>query len=249
MNHPTGRSIDLNCDVGEGMGQDARLIPLVSSANIACGAHAGSPSDMHEAIAIAREHGTAIGAHPGHRDRDHFGRREVSLSVNQATTLVCEQVSALEKIAGEPPHHIKLHGGLYHQVGRDRVLAEAVTSALHTDWPQVVVVAMAGSVLVDVAQAEGLRVAKEAFIDRRYASSGHLVSRSDAGGYISDALQAANQAVRLVNERSVRTADGGMLDVQADTLCIHGDGKNAVEITKAVVTAFRRHTISVCSHV
>ena len=245
MSQAMGRTIDLNCDVGEGIGHDAALIPLVSSANIACGAHAGSLSGMHEAIAIAREHGTAIGAHPGHRDLEHFGRREIPLSSDQATALVCEQVSFLEKTAGEPPHHIKLHGGLYHQVGRDDVLASAVASAVQAEWPQIVVVAMAGSVLAEIAQRQGLRVAREAFADRMYTKSGHLVPRSDAGASISDPRQASEQAVRLVAEQGVVIADGDTLPVHADTLCIHGDGENAIEIADAIRTALTQHSIVV----
>lgn len=230
------RAIDLNCDLGENGSHDAELMPLVSSANIACGGHAGNDVTMADAVALARRHGVAIGAHPGHADRGHFGRRELPIAPEEAAALVVRQVSALEDVAGEPPRHVKLHGGLYHQVGRDRALATAVVDVLAARWPRVVVVAFAGSQLVDVAKERGLAVAEEAFIDRAYAADGTLVPRSRPDAMIT-AADAATRAMRLVREGVVTTVDGAETPIRADTLCIHGDGPDAVAIARAARAA------------
>lgn len=231
------RAIDLNCDLGEGGTHDAALMPLVSSANIACGGHAGDRGTMADAVALARRHGAAIGAHPGHPDRGHFGRRELPITPEEAAALVVRQVSTLADVAGEAPRHVKLHGGLYHHVGRDRGLAAAVVDALADHWPQVVVVAFAGSVLVDVARCRGLAVAEEAYIDRAYATDGTLVPRSRPDALINGADEAAARAVRLACAGVVATVDGSELPIRADTLCIHGDGPNAVAIARATRAA------------
>lgn len=232
------RSIDLNCDLGEGATHDAELMPLVSSANIACGEHAGDAGTMAAAVALARRHGVAIGAHPGHADREHRGRRELPITPEEAAALVVRQVSALAEVAGAPPRHVKLHGGLYHQVGRNPALAAAIVDGLVAHWPDAVLVAFAGSPLVGVARSHGLAVAEEAFIDRGYAPDGTLVPRSQPGGMISDVRDAAVRAVRLVEQGAIVAIDGTEIPVRADTLCLHGDGPDAVAMARAVRSAF-----------
>jgi UPF0271 protein len=234
------RSIDLNCDLGEGGAYDADLMRLVSSANIACGGHAGDAETMAAAVALARQHGVAIGAHPGHADRENFGRRELPITPVEAAALVTDQVAALEAVAGEPPRHIKLHGGLYHQTGRDLVLGEAIVRAIVDRWPRAVLIAFAGSPLVAVARSRGLTVAEEAFIDRGYAADGALVPRSQPGAEITDPGVAAARAVRLVREGVIEAIDGTPLPIAADTLCIHGDGVAALMIATAVHDAIHR---------
>jgi UPF0271 protein len=233
MKVSTARAIDLNCDLGEGGARDAELMPLVSSANIACGGHAGDERTMADAVALARRHGVAIGAHPGHADRGHFGRRELPITPEEAAALVVRQVSALADVAGETPRHVKLHGGLYHQVGRDHGLATAVVDALAAHWPRMVVVACAGSRLVAIARDRGLAVAEEAFIDRAYAADGTLVPRSRSDALITVADEAAARALRLACEGVMTTIDGSEIPIRADTLCIHGDGPDAVAIARA----------------
>lgn len=240
-------TIDLNCDLGEGGPHDAELMPLVSSANIACGGHAGDARTMAAAVALARRHGVAIGAHPGHVDREHFGRRELPITPAAAATVVIDQVAALEAIAGEPPRHVKLHGGLYHQVGRDETLGEAVVNAILARWPRMVLVAFAGSPLVAVARRHGLAVAEEAFLDRAYAAGGAMVPRFESGAMIDDPHEAAVRAVRLVCEGVVEAIDGTRLPIAADTLCIHGDGIRSLAIASAVHNAFKRASIPVAS--
>jgi len=239
------RSVDLNCDLGEGSAHDAALMSLVSSANIACGGHAGDDATMAVAVALARRQGVAIGAHPGHADRLQFGRRERAITAGAAATLVVEQVGRLEAVAGEPPRHVKLHGGLYHQVARDEPLAVAVVEAIAARWPGMLLLAPAGSRLVAVARGRGLKVAEEAFIDRAYAADGTLVPRSRPGAVIGDAEAAAERAVRLVREGVVTAIDGGELAIRADTLCLHGDGPEPVGLAIAVRAAFAAASIAV----
>lgn len=246
MNNPAAWSIDLNCDLGEGGSHDAEIMPLVSSVNIACGGHAGDEETMAATVALARKHGVVIGAHPGHADREHFGRRERPITAEQAAALVVDQVAALAAVAGEPPRHVKLHGGLYHQVGRDAALAAAVVDALAVRWPRVLIVAFAGSPLVTVARDRGLAVAEEAFIDRAYSADGTLVPRSQPGAVITDATAAAARAVRLAREGLVEAIDGTVLTIHADTLCIHGDGPDAVVIARAVRAAFNADGRGTC---
>jgi 5-oxoprolinase (ATP-hydrolysing) subunit A len=227
-------TIDLNCDCGEGAGHDADVMPLVTSANIACGVHAGSRETIAATVALAIRHGVAIGAHPGHADREHFGRRELALGAAATVELVLDQIAALAAVAGPALHHVKLHGGLYHEVSRDRELAAAVTVALRDSWPDLVVYALAGSALAATAREAGLRVAEEAFIDRAYAPDGTLVPRSHPGATITDPAVAAARAVELATTGRIAAIDGVLIAVRADTLCIHGDGPDPMGLARAV---------------
>ena len=242
---PSRTTIDLNCDLGEGAPHDAAVMPLVTSANIACGGHAGDEATMAATVALARRHGVAIGAHPGHVDRVHFGRRRLTLMPDAAAALVVEQVALLEAVAGGPPRHVKLHGGLYHQVAHDELLARAMTSTIADRWPGMILVAPAGSLLVAVARAAGLRVAEEAFIDRAYAADGSLVPRSEPGAIIADPRAAAERAVRLVREHTVTAIDGSLIRLRADTLCIHGDGPDPAAFAGAIREALAAAGIGV----
>ena len=238
MSAPVHLEVDLNCDLGEGEPHDAAVMPLVSSTNIACGGHAGDETTMAVAVELARRHGVAIGAHPGHADREHFGRRELPITPAAAATLVVDQLERLAAIAGEAPRHVKLHGGLYHQAARDVSLGVAVADALVARWPALILVAPAASPLVAVARDRGLEVAEEAFIDRAYTAAGTLVPRSAPGAMITDPRAAAARAVRLVRDGLVETSDGGDLALRADTLCIHGDGPDPAGLARAVREAF-----------
>jgi UPF0271 protein len=228
------RSIDINADVGEGAGHDAALMPLISSANIACGGHAGDDASMAATVALARRHGVRIGAHPGHPDPESFGRRELAITPEGAAALVVAQIARLAAIVGEAPQHTKLHGALYHQVARDPVLAAAVANAIVSRWPGMRLIAPAGSPLVEVARASNLAVSQEAFVDRRYRSDGTLVPRSEPRSVVSDPDEAARCALRLTRAEGIEAVDGSRLAIHADTLCIHGDGANPVAIATAV---------------
>jgi len=238
-------TIDLNCDLGEGAAHDAALMPLVTSANVCCGLHAGSSDLMAATVRLALQHGVAVGAHPGHADRDHFGRREIAITPAECAEVIESQIATVATVAGAALHHVKLHGGLYHQVGREALLAEAVATMLAARWPQLVVYAQAGSQFASIARGQGLAVAEEAFLDRRYLTDGGLSPRSAPGATIDDPAEAAAQAVRLAMEGVVSTVDGAEICVEADTLCIHGDGPRAIQIAIAVRAALAAAGIDV----
>jgi len=245
MSEAVRKTVDLNCDLGEGGPHDAALMPLASSANIACGGHAGDDATMAAAVTLARRQGVAIGAHPGHADRQHFGRRELPITPHAAAMLVLEQVERLAAVAGEPPRHVKLHGGLYHQVARDDELARAVAAALTARWPGMILFAPAGSRLIEVARGLGLSVGAEAFIDRAYAADGTLVPRSQPGAVIVEPHAAAERAVRLVQDGRMMASDGSDVVIRADTLCIHGDGTDPTSLAVAVREALAAAGITV----
>jgi UPF0271 protein len=239
------RTIDLNCDLGEGAGHDAAVMPLISSANIASGGHAGDRQSVLEAVTLARDHGVAIGCHPGHADPAHFGRRPLPISPPDAADLVTSQLARFAAIAGADLRHVKLHGALYHQVGNEEALAAAVSRRLATDWPQLVLFAAAGSRLAAIARDEGLRVAEEAFTDRRYDARGQLLPRSDATAVIDCPETVAAQAVAIVSTGGVISATGEGVSIAADTLCIHGDGADPAGCLQAIRAAFAANGIAV----
>jgi UPF0271 protein len=232
----SGRAaIDLNADVGEGAGHDEELIPLVSSVNVCCGAHAGDDGTLRQAIRTALRHGVAIGAHPGFPDREHFGRRELPITPAAAADLVLAQSLRLEALAAElgaRVGHVKLHGALYAMAARDPELAASIVGALAArnrasarPWT---LVALAGSTLVTLGRAAGLRVLGEAFADRSYASTGALTPRLEPGALILDDAAALGQALGIAREGIVTALDGQVVRVEAQTLCLHGDGPRAV---------------------
>jgi UPF0271 protein len=229
------KTIDLNCDLGEGAGDDAALMALITSANIACGGHAGDTASMRAALALAREHGVAAGAHPGFEDRAHFGRRELPLGGDAAADLVLRQIRALQIVAADLAialGHVKPHGALYNIAARDRDVADGIARAVRAADPRLVLVGLAGGELLAAGRARGLRVAAEAFADRGYQPDGSLVPRGRPGALIEDATAAAAQGVRLAREGRVRAVGGADLAVAADTLCLHGDGPHALAFAR-----------------
>ncbi len=241
------RTIDLNCDLGEGAGNDPVVMPLISSANIASGGHAGTSQTIAAAVALARDHGVAIGCHPGHTDATGFGRRPLPITPPAAAELIAEQLSRCAAIARDDLRHVKLHGALYHQVGRDEALAIAVSRRLQTDWPHLTLFAAAGSCLAEIATRVGLKVAAEAFADRTYDASGGLVPRSTAGAVIACSTTAADQAVEIVTRNQVTALNGIPLPIRADTLCVHGDGPSPVAHLRAIRAALADAGIAVSS--
>jgi len=234
-------SIDLNADVGEGCGHDEELVPLVSSVNIACGAHAGDEATMKRTVELALRHGAAIGAHPGFADPGSFGRREIPVTPREAAELVVGQALCLEGIAvrlGARLRHVKLHGALYNMASRDAALARAVARALleasalrECGW---VLLALAGSELLAAGRALGLQVLSEAFADRAYLADGSLARRGDPGAVIADEEIAADQAVRLARDGVIRAIDGTDVLVEADTICIHGDNPGSASLARRI---------------
>lgn len=224
--------IDLNCDVGEGAGHDAEIMPYITSANIACGTHAGNEATMREIFRLAEIHGVAVGAHPGFADRANFGRVERPLGAREAVELVNAQVAALAKIAGKKLRHVKLHGALYHQISRDPTLAAAVADGLARDWPRLILFALAGSEFHRAARRRGLSVASEVFADRTYQPDGTLTPRARPKAMILEEDVAVAQALRFVLEGVAIAVDGTKIPLPADTLCLHGDTVTAVAFAK-----------------
>lgn len=222
--------IDLNCDLGEGAGQDAGLMPLITSANIACGAHAGDEATMRATVVLAKKDGVAIGAHPGFADRENFGRRELSVTPAEVRRLVRDQICRLQALA--PLRHVKAHGALYNMAARDAALARAVAEAVHEADPRLMLFGLAGSKLVAAGRACGLPVASEVFADRTYQADGSLTPRTQANAFITDEAAAVAQVLRMVREGKVRATDGTDVAIAADTVCLHGDGAHPVEFAR-----------------
>jgi UPF0271 protein len=239
--------IDLNCDMGEyGLmvvdGTQTALMRSVTSVNIACGGHAGDQDTMSLTIEQALRHGVAIGAHPGYADRENFGRVELQLSSAEVADSVYEQVVRLARIAescGTRVAHVKPHGALYNQAARDRELAGAIAAGV-TRWSKdAVMVGLAGSVMLEAFREAGFTAAAEAFADRRYEADGSLRARKFADALISDPAEAAQQALRIVEHRSVLTWDGAEISIDAQTICIHGDSISAPRIAETTALKLR----------
>jgi UPF0271 protein len=227
--------VDLNCDLGEGAGHDAELMPLITSANIACGAHAGDEATMRATIALAKRHGVALGAHPGFADRENFGRIEKVTSQEEVYQLVLTQTQALQRLAREAGvgvAHVKPHGALYNMAARNSLLADAVAHAVYECDPRLVLFGLAGSALVRAAERSGLAVAQEVFADRTYQEDGSLTPRGRPDALIKDGVAAVAQVLRMVREGKVRATDGSDVAIRADTVCLHGDGEHAVEFAR-----------------
>ncbi|HEY0863145.1 MAG TPA: 5-oxoprolinase subunit PxpA [Lacunisphaera sp.] len=222
--------IDLNCDLGEGAGHDAALMPLITSANIACGAHAGDEATMRATLALAQRHGVAAGAHPGFADRENFGRRELPVTPDEVHDLVLHQVRKLQRLG--PVRHVKPHGALYNMAARDLALARAVVDAIYETDPRLILFGLAGSHLVAVAEACGLPVVSEVFADRTYQADGSLTPRAQPNAVITDEGAAVAQVLRMVREGKVRATDGTDVAIKADTVCLHGDGAHPVEFAR-----------------
>ncbi len=241
MNQFTTR-IDLNSDVAESsapvqMEQERRLLDSVTSVNIACGVHAGSPDLMRRMVRLAHEHGVAIGAHPGLSDRTGLGRRECAVAPDEVERLVAGQVRTLAGICtneGARLAHVKPHGALYNMAAMDRAQADAIARAVRAVDDRLILVGLAGSQLIAAGIANGLRVAEEAFADRAYRPDRTLVPRSEPGAMIHDEPTVVARALSLVRDRNVPSLDGSLLSIQADTLCLHGDTPGADRLAHAV---------------
>ena len=232
-------SVDLNADLGEGASSEGELLPLITSANIACGFHAGSPASMTASIRAARAAGVAVGAHPSLPDRENFGRRELPVTPDDVFALVAYQVGAFQAIAaslGVRPNHVKPHGALYNMAARDAALAEAVVKALLAIDRSLLLFAPGGSALAQAGASAGLRVAREVFADRNYQPDGALVPRSEPNALLDEAEEAAVRAVRMLRENLVRTVDGSDLPIEAETICVHGDTPEAVAFARKLRT-------------
>ncbi|MRT04264.1 5-oxoprolinase subunit PxpA [Ewingella americana] len=240
--------VDLNADLGEGCDNDQALLQLVSSANIACGFHAGDAQTMLQSVRWALQYGVAIGAHPSFPDRENFGRTAMQLPPETVYAQVVYQLGALAAIAraeGGKMVHVKPHGMLYNQAATDPALADAIARAVHSVDPALKLVGLAGSELIRAGERLGLATSQEVFADRRYQSSGNLVPRSQPDALIESDELALQQTLMMVQQQKVVSREGVAVPVQADTVCLHGDGEHALAFARSLREAFRQQNIQV----
>ncbi len=240
--------VDLNADLGEGCDNDQALLQLVSSANIACGFHAGDAQTMLQSVRWALQYGVAIGAHPSFPDRENFGRTAMQLPPETVYAQVVYQLGALAAIAraeGGKMVHVKPHGMLYNQAATDPALADAIARAVHNVDPALKLVGLAGSELIRAGARLGLATSQEVFADRRYQSSGNLVPRNQPDALIESDELALQQTLMMVQQQKVVSREGVAVPVQADTVCLHGDGEHALAFARRLREAFRQQNIQV----
>lgn len=245
--------IDLNCDMGESfgpwrMGEDGGVMPQITSANIACGAHAGDPGVMRRTVRLARAAGVAVGAHPGFADLQGFGRREMTVDPSEIEDSLIAQIGALAAIAraeGVALQHVKAHGALYNMAARDRALADAIARAIASVDPALIMFGLPGSPMIEAGRAAGLRVASEGFADRAYQPDGSLAPRSRPGAVIHDAAAVVTRAIRMAREGVVLTPEGAEVALRVDTICVHGDTPGAPELTRRIREALQAAGASV----
>jgi UPF0271 protein len=240
--------IDFNCDLGEGCGDDAAIIPLVTSASIACGAHAGDEATMRATLRLCREHGVAAGAHPGYADRANFGRIELPLAPAEIERMVAAQIATLAAIAaaeGVRLAHVKPHGALYNVAARDRAVADAIAAAVARFDPRLILFGLSGSQLTAAGAAAGLRVAHEVFAERRYEAQGTLTPRSRDDAVIRDLDEAIAQVRGFVRDQAVVARTGERLALHADTLCLHGDRADAAQFARAIRDALHADGVDI----
>ena len=242
------KTIDINCDMGEGIGNDELIMPYVSSANIACGYHAGDENTMKQTVELCKRYNVAVGAHPSFPDKENFGRTDMLLHPGEIYEMIIKQINCLEKIAAEadvPVHHVKPHGALYNMAARDKGLAPFVALALVDTNPKYILYGLSGSYLIKEAKNLGLKTASEVFADRTYKNDGSLISRSKPGALIEDTDKAVAQVLQMVKEGTVTSITGKKIPIVAETICIHGDGGHAVEFAKAIHAALIKEGIEI----
>lgn len=245
--------VDLNCDIGESfgrykLGEQKKILKYVTSANIACGFHAGDPGVMRETVKLAIENGVKIGAHPGLPDLNGFGRREMKITPQEGYDIVVYQIGALNGFLstfGEKMQHVKPHGALYNMAAKDAELAQALAQAVYDISPNLVLFGLAGSELTTAGEKIGLRTAHEVFADRTYQSDGSLTSRKQSDALITDAKKSVAQVVKMVTERKVISQQNTEVLIKADTVCIHGDGEHAVSFAQYIKETLETNNIVV----
>jgi UPF0271 protein len=234
---------DINCDMGEGSGHDAGIMPYISSASIACGFHAGDEETMKHTVELAMKHRVLIGAHPSFADRENFGRNEIRLPLNEVYDLVTEQVHRLGKIAraaGTSLHHVKPHGALYNMAAREKPLAAVIARAIKDVDEHLKIYGLCNSHLTEEAENTGIKAVSEVFADRSYQDNGMLTPRSGKDALINDTGKVVMQVLQMVEHGTVTAVSGKVIPVKAETICIHGDGEKAVDFAKAIYDAIIR---------
>ena len=236
------KKVDLNCDLGESFGNytcgmDASVIPHISSANVACGFHAGDPLVMQKTVALAAKHGTAVGAHPGFPDLVGFGRRNMAVSPAELKAMMIYQIGALKAFCrsqGVTLQHVKPHGAMYNMAAKDRKLADAICEAIAEVDDSLILLGLSGSEMLKAAKAKGLRCASEVFADRAYEPDGSLTPRALEGSVITDEEEAINRVLQMVKSGTVVARNGQVIPIEADSICLHGDGVKAVEFARRI---------------
>lgn len=247
-------TVDLNSDLGESFGRytignDDKIIPLISSANVACGYHASDPVVMDETIVRAKEAGIRVGAHPGFPDLMGFGRRNMNVTPAEAKAYVLYQLGALDafcRAKGVKMQHVKPHGALYNMAAKDYALSTAICEAIKEFDSSLIVLALSGGQLAKAAQDMGLRTAMEVFADRGYEEDGTLVDRRKEGAMITDEEEAIARVIRMVKEKKVTAVTGKDIPIQADSICVHGDGAKALAFVEKIREAFQAEGIRIC---
>jgi len=244
--------IDINCDLGEGVGNDEAIMPYISSANIACGYHAGDIFTMDKTIQLAIDHNVAIGAHPGYDDKENFGRNNLNLTYSEIVNLVKDQINILHQMVTNKSailFHVKPHGALYNQASVDINIAKAIAEAISSVDKNLIYVGLANSVMQEAAQSFNLTFRAEAFADRAYNMKGLLVSRKETGAVIEDSFICKNRALKMAQNKAIQTIDGQEITINAQTICIHGDNPHAVEVSKIIYEFLIQNNIKITANV
>jgi UPF0271 protein len=239
-------AIDLNCDMGEGMTHDADIMPYISSANIACGYHAGDQEIIKRTVELCLKYDVAIGAHPGFSDTDNFGRKEISLPNKAYYNLVIEQLMIVKKITdlyNAAIHHVKPHGALYNMAAKNKSLAAIIAHAIKDFDDSLILYGLSGSNLITEAKAIALQTASEVFADRTYQDDGSLTPRSRSNALIEDEKTSVRQVLQMIEHQTVYSINNKTVPIVAETICIHGDGAHAVEFAKLIYENLKAHDI------
>lgn len=241
--------IDINCDVGEGIGNEAELLPLISSCNIACGGHAGDRNSIKEVVVLAKQHKVKIGAHPSYPDKENFGRLSMVISENELITTIQEQIENFLTVVKEESlimHHIKPHGALYNDIAKDLILTGTFLKAI-SNFKKSFLYVPYGSVIEKEALKQGFKVKREAFADRNYNTDLSLVSRNLPNAVLEDPEMVLAHMLSMVNENHVKTINGDIVTMAADTFCVHGDTASALQILTYLSNELRIHNIKIAS--
>jgi UPF0271 protein len=245
------KKIDINCDMGEGMQTDAAIMPFISSANIACGYHAGDAATMQATIALCMQYGVAIGAHPGFADKANFGRTAMSLTDEDLYDLIINQVMLLHQYCdnvGTKLHHVKPHGALYNMAAANANMAAIIVQAVKDMNSKLVLYGLSGSHLISEAKKQGLQAAAEVFADRTYQDDGSLTPRTEPNSLISSTAAAVQQVQQMIEAQTVTTVSGKNISIAADTICLHGDSTFAIDFASAIHQHLSALNITIAPH-
>jgi len=241
-------SVDVNCDMGEGIGNDEQIMPFISSASIACGYHAGNEDTMKQTVDLCIKYNVAIGAHPSFSDKENFGRTEMILPADEVYQLVSTQIKSLLHIVKDKKatlHHIKPHGALYNMAAKNSSLAAAIAKAVKNIDSSLILYGLANSCSIKEATEIGLKTASEVFADRTYQDDGSLTSRKEPGAMIENSDSAISQVLQMIKNKTVYSVSGKLVSMNAETICIHGDGKHAVEFAKKINKRLKKEGIGI----